>query len=342
MMPKHYKIHACLTFVLAVVFYLFWQVCKQQPALAQVATFTEDPYDAVGSFATQFALFTALLTMVRAFRPYPSETVVEGRQLLMARGVYFTCLAVAVTVGADVVAMLRYPSVWIGSAAGYVLAVLVIGMALLTALVGWSIHRLVRDSGGGELSAHRGWISAVVISLVGAILCAVYPENWRQYVAVGGFGTLFILFTALLGMVIFFVAVWAWGKVVSPSLQTYREDFIDDLAALYRRFKAYMGRLSVVFVPVEKLLGSSLLRPVINWLNPRKNRWYGIALVGILIGAMFAFGETGLHTGINRIELFAGIECLGLLIGYALFVKPLWLARDETVRKPAYNAGQDS
>ena len=55
----------------------------------------------------------------------------------------------------------------------------------------------------------------------------------------------------------------------------------------------------------------------------------GIALVGILIGAMFAFGETGLHTGIGRIELFAGIECPGLLVGYALFVKPLWLARND-------------
>ncbi|HLZ63801.1 MAG TPA: hypothetical protein VKR06_43280 [Ktedonosporobacter sp.] len=121
-MPKHYKVNACLTLVLAVVFYLFWQVCKQQPALAQVATFTEDPYDAVGSFATQFALFTALLTMIRAFRPYQSVEVGVGQQVLFTRGAYFTCLAVAVTLGADVVAMLRYPSVWIGSTAGYALA----------------------------------------------------------------------------------------------------------------------------------------------------------------------------------------------------------------------------
>ncbi len=341
-MSKHYKVNACLTFALAVLFYLFWQICKQQPALAQVATFTEDPYDAVGSFATQFALFTALLTMIRAFRPYQSDVAGDGQQLLMVRGAYFTCLAVAVTLGTDVVAMLRYPSAWIGSEAGYVLAALVIGTALLTALVGWSIHRLVRDGESKAQPAHRGWISAIVISLVGAIMCALYPENWRQYVAAGGFGTLFILFTALLGMVIFFVAVWAWGKVVFPLQQTYGEDFIDDLAALYRRFKVYIGRLSALLVPLERLLGSALLRPAIDWLNPRKNRWYSIALVGILIGAAFAFGETGLHTGIGRIELFASIECPGLLIGYALFAKPLWLARDETIKKPAYSAGQDS
>src|SRR5579859_204596 len=110
-MSKHYKVNACLTVVLAVVFYLFWQLCKQQPALAQVATFTEDPYDAVGSFGTQFAMFTALLSVVRAFRPYQLNMLVDSQQLLLVRGAYLTCLSIAVTLGADMVAILRYPSV---------------------------------------------------------------------------------------------------------------------------------------------------------------------------------------------------------------------------------------
>ena len=135
MMSKQYKVNACLTLVLALLFYLFWQICKQQPALAQVATFTEDPYDAVGSFGTQFAVFAALLSLIRAFRPYQPDTVGDGRRLLFARGAYLTCLSIAVTLGADIVAMLRYPSVWLGSAAGYVLVALVCGMALLTVLV---------------------------------------------------------------------------------------------------------------------------------------------------------------------------------------------------------------
>src|ERR1700680_4035325 len=103
MMPKQYKVNACLTLVLAVVFYLFWQICKQQPALAQVATFTEDPYDAVGSFGTQFAIFLVLLSMIRAFRPYQPGRVGYSQQLLFARGAYLTCLSVAVTLGADLV-----------------------------------------------------------------------------------------------------------------------------------------------------------------------------------------------------------------------------------------------
>jgi hypothetical protein len=318
-------VNACLTLVLAVVFYLFWQICKQQPALAQVATFTEDPYDAVGSFGTQFAIFLALLSMIRAFRPYQPGKAGDGQQLLLARGAYLTCLSVAVTLGADIVAMLRYPSVWIGFPAGYMLAALVVGMALLTALVGWRIHYTDREY--IVPSAHRGWARAISISLVGAIICALYPENWRQYVPSGGSGTVFILFTGVVGLVIFFASVWVWGMVISPSLETQGEDFIDDLAALYRWLKAHVGRLSALLVPVERMLGSPWLRPIVNWLNPRKNRWYGIALIGVLIGAVLAFGETGLHTQIGRIEVFAGIECSGVLLGYAFFVKPLGLVR---------------
>jgi hypothetical protein len=328
MMPKQYKVFACLTLVLAVVFYLFWQICKQQPALAQVATFTDDPYDAVGSFGTQFAIFAALLSMIRAFRPYQPDSVGDGQQVLLVRGAYFTGLSVAVTLGADIVAMLRYPSVWIGLPAGYILAALVVGMAFLTALVGWNIHHAARDS--SVPPTHRGWIRAVGISLVGAIICALYPLNWHQDIPAGGFGTIFILFTVVVGMVIFFASVWAWGMVISPSLEAYGEDFIDDLAALYGWLKVHVGRLSALLVPLEKILVSSLLRPIVNWLNPRKNRWFGIALVGIVIGAALAFGETGLHTPVGSIEVFAGIECLALLLGYAFFVKPLGLARRDS------------
>ena len=335
MMPKQYKVNACLTLILAVLFYLFWQVCKQQPALARVATFTEDPYDAVGSFGTQFAVFTALLSMIRAFRPYQQNRVGNGQQLLFARGAYFTCLSVAVTLGADIVAMLRYPSVWIGVPAGYMLAALVGGMALLTALVGWRIHYTARES--IMPSARRGWVRAVGISLVGAIICGLYPENWRQNIPSGGLWTVFILLTVVVGMMIFFASVWAWGMVISPSLETQGEDFIDDLAALYGWLKAHVGRLSALLVPVERMLGSSLLRPIVHWLNPRKNRWYGIALIGVCIGAVLAFGETGLHTPIGRIEVFAGIECLAILLGYAFFVKPLALARHDSDQR-AYEA----
>lgn len=44
MMPKADKVNACLIAAFTLVFYVFGKLCKQVPALAQVATFTEDPY----------------------------------------------------------------------------------------------------------------------------------------------------------------------------------------------------------------------------------------------------------------------------------------------------------
>lgn len=326
MMPRPYKVDACLTLVFSLVFYLFWQVCKQQPALAQVAAFTEDPYDAVGSFAELFALFTALLSIIRAFRPYHPNTALEGQQVLMVRGGYLICLAAAVTLGADGVAMLRYPAVWIGLQSGYVLATLVGGMALLTALMGWRLHATARQS--GLVSTHRGWVRAIVISLVGAFICALYPLHWSQNRSGGGLSILFSLFTIVVGMVIFFASVWAWGMFVSPQMNTPDEDFIDDLAALYRCFKARLGPFKVVLTPFEHMLGSRWLHPVVNWVNPRKNRWYGIALLGLLIGAALAFGEA-LHPRLGVLAIFASIGGLGVVTGYAFFVQPLGLACNE-------------
>src|SRR5713101_7973555 len=178
MMPGRLKVSAIITFVLAVLFYLFFQTSKQNPALSQVNAFAEDPYDAVGSFGVQLAVFAALLSLVRAFRPYHGKKVLDGQKLLLLRGEYISCLSVAVTLAADVVAMIRYPSLWMGLAAGHVLAALLAGMALLTALVGWLIYRSTRNI---IVPSPRGvWTRAILISIVGILVLALYPESWRQ------------------------------------------------------------------------------------------------------------------------------------------------------------------
>ncbi len=78
------------------MFYLFFQISKHQPALSQVNAFAEDPYDAVGSFGTQFAVFTALLSLVRAFRPYQPNKALDGQKVHLVRAEYLTCLSVFV------------------------------------------------------------------------------------------------------------------------------------------------------------------------------------------------------------------------------------------------------
>src|SRR5260370_39016352 len=191
MMSRELKANVCLTVVLAVLFYLFWQISKHQPALSQVNAFAEDPYDPVGSFGTQLAVFTALLSVVRAFRPYQPNKILDGQKVHLVRAEYITCLSVAVTLAADIVAIVRYPSGWLGFPAGQILAALVVGMAILTALIGCGIHYATRQS--MLPSAQTGWTRAIGVSIVAVIILVVNPENWRQNVPGGG------LLTAVIG-----------------------------------------------------------------------------------------------------------------------------------------------
>ncbi len=342
-MSRQLKVGACLTFVLAVIFYLFFQISKHQSALSQVNAFADDPYDSVGSIGVQLAMFTAILSLLRAFRPYKTEKDVGNQQVLLIRGGYITCLSVAVTLVADTVAMLRYPAVWIGFPAGQVLIALIGGLALLTALVGWLFFRSAQ--GIMVPSAQGGWIRAIILSCVGILIFALYPVSWRQIV-VGELLTVFV------GTVLFFVSVWAWGKVISPTLGTHFEDAIDDLAAVYDWFKAHTGHFALLLSMCEKLLGLSFLRPLLNWLNPRKHAWNAVLLIGLLIGAALALVELTSGDGgpppLGRFVIvaiiFMGIEGIGVLLGYTLLGKFLGLFRHdpEGTRTHFHEAGTDT
>lgn len=327
-MPRQFKVSAFITFVLAVLFYLFFQISKHNMALSQVNAFAEDPYDAVGSFGVQFALFTALLSLVRAFRPYQPNKALDSQKLLLLRGEYLSLLSVAVTLVADVVAMIGYSSMWIGFPTGHMLAVLTGGMALLTALVGWLIYHSTRSIMGPSAQGVR--TPAIVISMVGILILALYPENWRQSVP----GE---LLTVLVGMALFFVSVWALGMAISPYLETHFEDFIDDLASVYRWLKAHTGHFVVLFQMFEKTLGLSFVRPMLSWLNPRKHTWNCIISIGIFIGAVLALGEMigeGSPHQIGRFALvaavFISLEGTGVVLGYSLLAKPLGLFRQDS------------
>ncbi len=338
MMPGRLKVSAIITFVLAVLFYLFFQIGKHDPALSQVNAFAEDPYDAVGSFGVQLAVFTGLLSLVRAFRPYPGKKVLDGQKLLLLRGEYISCLSVAVTLAADVVALIRYPSLWMGLAAGHVLAALLAGMALLTALVGWLIYRSTRNI---IVPSPRGvWTRAILISIVGILVLALYPESWRQ-------GVPGALFTALVGEVLFIVAVWALVMAISPSMEMPFEDFIDDLVSVYRWLKARTGHLAVLYDMFEKMRDVPFIRPVLSWLNPGKHTWNVCILIGLLMGFLLALVETTAGGGPQQIGRFAivaavfmSLEGAGVLLGYALLAKPLGLFRRDTDDKMSLGAYQ--
>src|SRR5690349_4013890 len=103
-MSRSVKVSALLTLGLAILLYLFFDKCKHVPALSGVNPFADDPYDSEGSFAVQLAPFFALVSMLRAFRPYRTDKDRDRQLVLYTRAAYFSWLAVALTLVADTIA----------------------------------------------------------------------------------------------------------------------------------------------------------------------------------------------------------------------------------------------
>lgn len=324
-MSGRLKVNAFLTLVLAVLFYAFFQISKHNTALAQVNPFAEDPYDAVGSFGVQFALFAGLLCLIRAFRPYQSADTLKNQELLLLRGEYLLCLSVVITLAADIVALIRHPSDWISSPAGYLLAALTGGLTILAVLVIWLIHYPARNK---DAITRNAWLKAIGITIVSILILAIYPESWRQ-------STHGALFTVLVGIAFLFVPLRAIGTAISPYPGTFFEDCLDDFTAMYRWLKAYAGPFVIFCNLFETIAVWPFVRKALSWLNPRKHTWNFAILLGIAMGILLVLGEMlgegGGPPQIGRfvlvVAIFISLECAGVLLGYALLAKPMGLFR---------------
>jgi len=127
------RVHRLTTLILitAVLFFLFFQVNKGGP-FREINPFGVDPYDAVGSFAVQVALFIGLLTFARSLR-LKEDSRQASKLRLIVRGSYLTLLAILVTLAADAVAEIT--SQGLRSAWGNFLLGELVVMYVLTLLV---------------------------------------------------------------------------------------------------------------------------------------------------------------------------------------------------------------
>jgi hypothetical protein len=329
------KTATLITGVLAVLFVIFFNTSKHDPALAQANVFIDDPYDAVGSFGVQLVLLAALLSLVRILRPYPRADTLAylpgptpSNLLLILRGDAVALLSIAITLAADGVAMLRFLPAWTGSAAGWRLALLAVGLFLLAALAGGMVFDLGRRL--KLLAGPRAWGKSLALCLAGFIALAVYPQAWRDSIP----GS---IFTALAGMAILFVLAAATVKLVFPPGGVHPEDVLDDLLAHYRWIKAHARPAGFVFDGIEKAAAISPLRRVIQWLNPRQHAWNFVLLAAVGMGIAFLLIETLGEGAPNRnlimlvAAVFIGIEGAGVLLGYALFRQYLGIFRVEGI-----------
>ena len=291
-MPNKFRINALSVIALAILFYLFFMASKHNPSLSVVNAFAEDPYDAVGSFGVQAATFLSILSLIRSFRRYHVSTPLEEPKILLARTQVLAVLAVVVTLASDSVAMLRYPSLWIRLPNGYELAALLSSLVLLTVLAGLPVYRSLREIRLQTMP--NSWKKALLVSFVSVLMLAFYPEYLRE-------STPGALSTVILGALLLFAPMWAWGMTLVP----------------YQ-------------VEEEQQIPSTRF----GWLREYKYQVVLVIFLGVLMGLFLVLGESTEGGGAPHLTGFAlvaliyvSLETTALMIGYGFLRKPLGLFR---------------
>jgi hypothetical protein len=296
-------------------FAVFFFAVKHQPWLASVAPFGEDPYDSVGSFAVQLAGVAASIAVLRVLaRASGAPRVPLNSTSLCLRAVIITLLAIFITAVADLVALLRYPNSWWHSSIGKGLA-LTLALVLVTVVVG--VGRLLSSARetGGNYSSSR-WFAAAAVTAVVAFSLWIYPEAWHRSIAGA-------VITAVFGMGVMFAAVWSLAVLILPGEVSDDHDVLDDLSALWEWVP--LGRAET------RARRRSCCQNVAQWL--RAHRALSVVLVATAIGLGLMLVEVlgeGLPEATSRrllvVGVFTGVEALGVVLGYALFLGLLSLS----------------
>jgi hypothetical protein len=317
---RPFKTLSFVIFLFTVFFLAFFDNSKHIPFLAAINPFADDPYDAVGSFGIQLSFFAAFLSLIRSFRPYITKEIPSNQQLLILRGEVVALLSVVVTLTADLVALLRYLSMWKNSSAGWILAGLIGGLILLTTLVGLQLYRTAIHSTVSV--TNRSWRRAILFP-VSIFILAVYPTDLLDSIPGG-------IFTAGIGMIILFISTWGLATSIFPPDEMKYEDVFHDLASIYREVKSRIKFLS----RLENFAKIGWVYRLFHWLNPRQHKWNFIILIALIMGGSLmlieAFSE-GISTSPNMVLLilgiFLGIEGTAVVLGYLLFAEFLGIFR---------------
>lgn len=316
MTPRSTSLVTFAGLFVAAGFAIFFFAAKHQPWLASVAPFAEDPYDSVGSFAVQLAGVAASIAVLRVLAwSSGAPRIPLNSSSLCLRAVIITLLAVFITAVADFVALLRYPNSWWHSSIGKGLT-LTLALVLVTVVVG--LGRLLssaRKTGGNHSSSR--WLAAGAVAAVVAFSLWIYPEAWRRSVAGA-------VITAIFGMGVMFAAVWSLAVLILPGEVNDDHDLLGDLSALWE------------WVPLGRAKTRSRRRScgqnVAQRLRAHRTRSVVLVATAIGLGLMLVevLGE-GLPEAPNRrflvVGIFTGVEALGVVLGYALFIDLLSLSR---------------
>src|SRR5215469_12370863 len=170
-MPKSLKRNAVFVVGLAAFYQWSFMFAKHDPALRDIIPFGNDPYDAVGSFGVIVGLLLALVSLVRAFRPYRQHPPSTMQRVYLVRTQTAVVLSVFITLAADAIAMARHPSIWLGAAARSMLIVLLGSLAIIAA----AAQVLIRTSKDTlPQGVSKRWTGAIVTGLLAVLILLVY------------------------------------------------------------------------------------------------------------------------------------------------------------------------
>jgi len=315
---------ALLALLLALLFWVFFDFSKHNPIFADINPFGSDPFDAVGSFCVLLAPLAAILALLGCFRPHPQGFTRTHLQLVLNR-VGVSLMSVTVSLLVDVIALLRSPSTWSGSFAGWLLVGLLLILLPIVLLAGWRLAALLSSS--GMVRVGQPFWSVILIILISGLALALFPAPWLNSKPGA-------LFAVLFGMAFLFnslhIIAHTWLK---PLPEGQFEDILDDLLAVYQWKKALFSFAAGFFAWLEKLPGVPALASVFRWFNPRKHAARLLTLLGLVIGAallvveMLAEGLPALHILEIVTIIYTGFMTAGVLLGYRILNSFLGLIR---------------
>lgn len=283
-MPAVLKRNAVIVFGLAMLFGWSFMFAKHDPALRNVIPFGEDPYDAVGSFALIAGTLIALVSLVRAFRPYHDGQPSRAQRVYLVRSQAAVVLTVLITLAADAVAMARHPSMWASSRGR--LAGLLAGVAVAAVTVQLLIC-------GSQEKLPEGvsnrWKRAAITTLLAIFVLALYPKQLIQ-------GTAAHLLTVVAGAVVLFAPM----RPLLTALVPYDERLTETparirLASARRRWGLILivGIMVGVFAFAGEMSDASSTMPLLR-LAFVALVFVGLGVAGLLIAYAFLGKPLGL------------------------------------------------
>lgn len=172
-MPNSLKWNALMVTGLAVFSWCVFMFAKHDSALGPIIPFSDDPYDAVGSFAVIGSALLAVLCLFRAFRPRRTEASVAAKLYLLRAEVAIVLAAYAM-VASDVIAMVRHPSAWLGAPAAKELIALIASLAVLAT---GTLLLIQRSSQWPRAAGRPLWTKAIVVAAACILILFFYPER---------------------------------------------------------------------------------------------------------------------------------------------------------------------